>query len=50
MTFSKDETGKKNLFTEIFDPELFMCYLEEDGLPPLRYAHDDTTHTLKAEK
>lgn len=30
MTFSKDETGKKNLFTEIFDPELFMCYLEED--------------------
>ena len=30
MTFSKDETGKKNLFTEIFDPELFMCYLEEN--------------------
>ena len=30
MTFSKDETGKKNLFTEIFDPELFLCYLEED--------------------
>jgi len=30
MTFSKDETGKKNLFNEIFDPELFMCYLEED--------------------
>ena len=30
MTFSKDETGKKNLLTEIFDPELFMCYLEED--------------------
>jgi ribosomal protein S18 acetylase RimI-like enzyme len=30
MTFSKNETGKKNLFTEIFDPELFMCYLEGD--------------------
>ena len=30
MTFSKDETGKKNLFTEVFNPELFICYLEED--------------------
>ena len=30
MTFSKDGTAKKNLFTEIFDPELFICYLEED--------------------
>ena len=30
MTFSKDEAAKKKLFIEIFDPELFICYLEED--------------------
>ncbi len=29
MTFSKDEAAKKKLFIEIFDPELFICYLEE---------------------
>ena len=30
MNFSKDEAAKKKLFIEIFDPELFICYLEED--------------------
>ena len=30
MTFSKDEVAKKNLFIEIFDPKLFVCYLEEN--------------------
>ena len=30
MIFSKDETAKKKLFTEIFDPELFICYMEEN--------------------
>ncbi len=30
MTFSKDETAKKKLFIEIFDPKLFLCYMEED--------------------
>lgn len=30
MTFSKDEAAKKNLFIEIFDPEFFICYLEDD--------------------
>ena len=30
MTFSKDEEKKKALFTEIFDPKLFLCYLEEN--------------------
>ena len=28
MTFSGDETLKRRLFTEIFDPEWFLCYLE----------------------
>lgn len=32
MTFSKDETAKKKLFTEIFDSELFICYLEENKI------------------
>ena len=32
MTFSKDEAAKKKLFIEIFDPELFICYLEEDNV------------------
>ena len=30
MTFSKDEEKKKALFIEIFDPKLFLCYLEEN--------------------
>ena len=30
MTFSKDEKVKKQLFMEIFDPKLFLCYLEGD--------------------
>ena len=30
MTFSKDEEKKKALFAEIFDPKLFLCYLEEN--------------------
>ena len=30
FTFSKDEAAKKNLFIEIFDPEFFICYLEDD--------------------
>lgn len=30
MSFSKDEKAKKKLFTEILDPELFICYLEEN--------------------
>ena len=30
MTFSKDKEKKKALFTEIFDPKLFLCYLEEN--------------------
>ena len=30
LTFSKDEAAKKNLFIEIFDPEFFICYLEDD--------------------
>lgn len=30
MTFSKDETAKKKLFTEIINPDLFLCYLEEN--------------------
>ena len=29
---------------------IYFVYLMKDGLSPLRYAHDDTTHTLKAEK
>ena len=30
MTFSKNEDKKKALFLEIFDPKLFLCYLEEN--------------------
>ena len=30
MTFSKDKEKKKALFIEIFDPKLFLCYLEEN--------------------
>ena len=30
MTFSKDETLKKRLFLEIFSPNLFLCYVEEN--------------------
>ena len=30
MTFSKDEGLKKKLFLEIFNPNLFLCYVEED--------------------
>ena len=30
MTFSKDEDLKKKLFLEIFSPNLFFCYLEEN--------------------
>ena len=30
MTFSKDEKVKKQLFMEIFDSKLFLCYLEGD--------------------
>ena len=30
MTFSKDEALKKKLFLEIFSPNLFLCYVEED--------------------
>ena len=30
MTFSKDEKVKKQLFMEIFDSKLFLCYLECD--------------------
>ena len=30
LTFSKDEAAKKNLFIEIFDPDFFICYLEDD--------------------
>ena len=30
MTFSKDEELKKKLFIQIFDPKLFLCYLEDN--------------------
>ena len=30
MTFSKDESLKKKLFLEIFSPNLFLCYVEEN--------------------
>ena len=30
MTFSKDEELKKELFIQIFDPKLFLCYLEDN--------------------
>ncbi|MBO7615342.1 MAG: GNAT family N-acetyltransferase [Bacilli bacterium] len=30
MTFSKDEALKKKLFIEIFSPNFFLCYVEED--------------------
>lgn len=30
MTFSKDNSLKKKLFLEIFSPNLFLCYIEED--------------------
>lgn len=30
MTFSKSKEKKKALFLEIFDPKLFLCYLEGD--------------------
>lgn len=30
MTFSKDEALKKKLFIEIFSPNCFLCYVEED--------------------
>lgn len=30
MTFSKDESLKKKLFLEIFSPNLFFCYVEEN--------------------
>ena len=30
MTFSKNKELKKQLFIEIFDPKLFLCYLEDD--------------------
>ncbi|MBR4812226.1 MAG: hypothetical protein IKZ68_03835, partial [Bacilli bacterium] len=29
MTFSKDEKKKKELFVEVLDPKLFLCYSEE---------------------
>ena len=30
MTFSKDKNLKKQLFLEIFSPNLFLCYVEDD--------------------
>ena len=30
MTFSKDEELKNKLFIQIFDPKLFLCYLEDN--------------------
>ena len=30
MTFSKDEERKKKLFLEIFSPNLFLCFIEDD--------------------
>ena len=30
MTFSKDKELKKELFIQIFDPKLFLCYLEDN--------------------
>jgi ribosomal protein S18 acetylase RimI-like enzyme len=30
MTFSKDKALKKRLFLEIFSPNLFLCYVEDD--------------------
>ena len=30
MTFSKDESLKKKLFLEVFSPNLFLCYVEEN--------------------
>ena len=30
MTFSKNEEKKKTLFLEIFDPTLFLCYVDDE--------------------
>jgi ribosomal protein S18 acetylase RimI-like enzyme len=50
MTFSKDEAAKKKLFIEIFDPELFICYLEDDTVLGLMGLGHDKKRPIDSKK
>ena len=50
MTFSKDEEKKKKLFLEIFSPDLFVCYLENDNVLGLMGLGNNKTRPIDFKK
>ena len=50
MTFSKDEEKKKKLFIEIFDPSLFICYIEDDKVLGLMGLGNNKTRPINFKK
>ena len=50
MTFSKDEEKKKKLFLEIFNPELFVCYLEDGKVLGLMGLGNNKTRPIDFKK
>ena len=50
MTFSKDEEKKKKLFLEIFSPDLFICFLEDDKVLGLMGLGNNKTRPIDFKK
>ena len=50
MTFSKDEDKKKKLFLEIFNPDLFFCYLEDGKVLGLTGLGNNKTRPIDFKK
>ena len=50
MTFSKDEEKKKKLFLEIFNPDLFFCYLEDGKVLGLTGLGNNKTRPIDFKK
>ena len=50
MTFCKDEEKKKKLFLEIFSPNLFVCYLQDDKVLGLMGLGNNKTRPIDFKK
>ncbi|MBR5996420.1 MAG: GNAT family N-acetyltransferase [Bacilli bacterium] len=50
MTFSKNEEKKKKLFLEIFDPDLFVCYLQDGKVLGLMGLGNNKTRPIDFKK